>query len=189
MSTNSAFVPPYPLKTAVLFLVFNRLDATKQVFETIQKAKPPRLYIAADGARNNKDGESEKVKAVHDLILDNIDWQCEIKTLFREKNLGCKYAVSGAISWFFKNEEMGIILEDDCLPNQSFFWFCEELLKRYKDNMKIWHIGGASFQNGIKRGYADYYFSKYNHVWGWASWASRWKFYDTELRSIKNTEF
>ncbi len=73
MSTYSAFVPPYPLKTAVLFLVFNRLDTTKQVFETIRKAKPPRLYIAADGARNNKDGESEKVKAVRDFILNNID--------------------------------------------------------------------------------------------------------------------
>ena len=183
------FIPPHPLKTAVLFVVFNRLDTTKQVFEAIQKAKPPKLYIAADGARNNKDGEFEKVKAVRDFILNNIDWQCEIKTLLREENLGCKYAVSGALNWFFENEEMGIVLEDDCIPSQSFFWFCEELLERYKDDNRIWHIGGVNFQNGIKRGDADYYFSKYNHVWGWASWASRWKFYDVELSGINDLNF
>jgi hypothetical protein len=183
------FSPPYPLKTAVLFMVFNRLDTTKRVFNAIQKAKPPKLYIAADGARNNKEGESEKVNAVRDFILKNIDWKCEIKTLFREKNLGCKYAVSSAITWFFDNEEKGIILEDDCLPSQSFFWFCEELLELYNDDMRIWHIGGNNFQNGIKRGDADYYFSKYNHVWGWASWANRYKLYDVELNNVKDSGF
>jgi hypothetical protein len=188
-NTTQTFRSPYPLKTAVLFMVFNRLDTTKQVFEAIQKAKPPKLYIAADGARNNKEGESEKVKSVRDFILKNIDWQCEIKTLFREKNLGCKYAVSSAITWFFENEEMGIILEDDCLPSQSFFWFCEELLELYKEDMRVWHIGGSNFQNGIRRGEADYYYSKYNHVWGWASWSKRWKFYDVELNNIKDSGF
>ena len=188
LDTNK-FSPSHPLKTAVLFLVFNRLDTTKKVFESIQKAKPPKLYIAADGARDDKEGESEKVKTVRDFILNNIDWQCEIKTLLREKNLGCKYAVSSAITWFFENEEMGIILEDDCLPSESFFWLCEELLERYIDDMRIWHIGGASFQNGIKRGDGDYYFSKYNHVWGWASWANRWKYYDVEIDSIKSSDF
>jgi hypothetical protein len=191
MTKNSTtiFAPPHPLNTAVLFLVFNRLDTTKQVFEAIQQAKPPRLYIAADGARENREGEDTKVKAVRDYIMQNIDWECEVKTLFREQNMGCKYAVSSAITWFFKNEKMGIILEDDCLPSQSFFWFCEELLERYKDDMRVWHISGDNFQNGTKRGEADYYFSKYNHVWGWASWANRWKLYDVELDSIVDTKF
>lgn len=188
-NNTTIFIQPHPLKTAVLFLVFNRLDTTKQVFEAIQKAKPPKLYIAADGARNNREGESEKVKEVRDFILNNINWQCEIKTLFREKNLGCKYAVSSAITWFFEQEEMGIVLEDDCLPTQSFFWFCEELLQRYKDEMRVWHIGGINLQNGIIRGDGDYYFSKYNHVWGWAGWASRWKFYDVEISTIKDSNF
>lgn len=181
---NLTFIPPQPLNTAVLFLVFNRLDTTKQVFEAIRQAKPPRLYIAADGARETREGEAKRVGEVREFILSNIDWKCEIKTLFREENLGCKYAVSGAIDWFFANEEMGIILEDDCLPSQSFFWFCEELLERYKDDMRVWHIGGSNFQNGIKRGDADYYFSKYNHVWGWASWANRWKMYDIEVKDL-----
>jgi len=183
------FVPPHPLSTAVLFLVFNRLDTTKQVFEAICQAKPPRLYIAADGARATKEGEADKVNAVRDYILSNIDWECEVKTLFREQNLGCKYAVSSAITWFFENEEMGIILEDDCLPSQSFFWFCEELLERYKDDMRIGQISGDNFQNGIKRGEADYYFSIYNHIWGWASWANRWKNYDVELDTIADSDF
>jgi len=185
----STFIPPHPLNTAVLFLVFNRLDTAKQVFEAIRTAKPPRLYIAADGARGSREGEAEKVKAIRDYVLSNIDWKCEVKTLFRDQNLGCKYAVSSAIDWFFENEEMGIILEDDCLPSQSFFWFCEELLERYKDDMRVWHISGDNFQNGIKRGDGDYYYSKYNHVWGWASWSSRWKLYDVELDSIIDTKF
>jgi hypothetical protein len=186
---HSTFVPPYTLNTAVLFLVFNRLDTTKQVFEVIRQAKPPRLYIAADGARENREGESEKVKVVRDYIASNIDWQCEVKTLFREQNYGCKMAVSGAIDWFFANEEKGIILEDDCLPSQSFFWFCEELLEKYEDDMRVGMISGDNFQNGIKRGDADYYFSIYNHIWGWASWANRWKNYDVELEFINDSSF
>ena len=188
-NVKAIFTPPHPLNTAVLFLVFNRLDTTKQVFEAIREAKPPRLYIAADGARESKSGEDEKVKEVREYILSHIDWKCEIETLFREQNYGCKMAVSGAIDWFFKNEEMGIILEDDCLPSQSFFWFCEELLERYKDDMRIGQISGDNFQKGIKRGNADYYFSIYNHIWGWASWANRWKNYDVNLSQIKNIKF
>lgn len=183
------FTPPYPLKTAVLFLVFNRLDTTKQVFEAIRQAKPPRLYVAADGARQSRENEEEKVKAVRDYIISNINWECEVKTRFREQNLGCKYSPSEAIGWFFQNEKMGIILEDDCLPSQSFFWFCEELLEKYKDDMKVWHISGSNFQSNIKRGNDDYYFSKYNHTWGWASWANRWDKYDVELDTIKDVNF
>ena len=114
-----------PLSTAVLFLVFNRLDTTKEVFKAIRKAKPSRIYIASDGPRKIKNNEADKVKEVRSYIINNIDWQCDVNTLFREENLGCKIAVSTAIDWFFDNEEQGIILEDDCFPSQSFFWFCE----------------------------------------------------------------
>lgn len=184
MSEITTFTPPHALNTAVLFLVFNRLDTTKQVFQAIRHAKPPRIYIAADGARESKEGEAEKIKAVRDYIMDNIDWECEIKTLFRDENLGCKYAVSGAITWFFENEEQGIILEDDCLPSQSFFWFCEELLDRYKDDLRVWHIAGNNFHFGWQRD-KDYscYFSYYGSIWGWASWANRWEAYDVEIDS------
>ena len=175
------FIPPHPLNTAVLFLVFNRLDTTKQVFEAIREAKPPKLYIAADGARESKEGEDKKVQEVRDFILSNIDWDCEVKTLFRDNNLGCKMAVSSAIDWFFQNEEMGIILEDDCLPSQSFFWFCEELLERYKDDMRIGQISGFNYGYKNKDLKYDYFFSKYPMIWGWASWRNRWNSYSLNM--------
>ena len=168
-----------PLKTAVLFLIFNRPDTTRQVFEAIRQAKPPRLYVAADGPRNNQQGEKLLCEQERQLAID-IDWKCEVKTLFRDTNLGCKQGVSSAIDWFFNNEDEGIILEDDCLPSQNFFWFCEELLERYRGDMRIWHIGGYVPSN-LKGDNYSYNFSRYTHVWGWASWASRWKHYDIEL--------
>jgi hypothetical protein len=170
--------------TAVLFLVFNRLDATKKVFKEINKARPPRIYVASDGARVNKKREAEKVKVVRDFIISNITWECEVKTLFRETNLGCKVAVSEAIDWFFESEEMGIILEDDCLPSLSFFLFCEDMLERYKNDMRIWHIAGNNFQFGWQRDPDySYYFSYYGSIWGWATWSNRWEHYDVNIKS------
>jgi len=167
--------------TPVLFLIFNRLDTTKQVFNEIRKAKPKKLYIAADGPRN----VAEKVKTdlVRKKVLEKIDWDCKVKILFRKKNLGCGKAVSEAISWFFKNEKMGIILEDDCLPDSSFFYFCENLLKKYEHNSKIMHISGTNFQyNGGIKVDESYFFSKYTHIWGWATWRRAWKTHDLYLK-------
>lgn len=169
------------MNTAILFIVFNRLKTTAQVFEQIRNAKPKKLYIAADGPRLNISNEEIKTLDVRNYILNNIDWVCEVKTLFREKNVGCKEAVSSAISWMFESEESGIILEDDCLPHPDFFYFCEEMLERYKYNNNIATITGNNFQNGIKRGEASYYFSKYNHVWGWATWKRAWQEYTGDL--------
>jgi hypothetical protein len=180
MNEATAFIPPHALNTAVLFLVFNRLDTTRQVFEAIRQAKPPRLYVAADGARTNKEGEADKAQAVRDYIMQNVDWECEVKTMFRERNLGCKMAVSGAIDWFFENEEMGIILEDDCLPSQSFFWFCEELLERYKDDMRIGHIAGYNHFPGRVTD-STYFYFLVPGIWGWASWSNRWCKYNVHI--------
>ena len=177
---TSTLTPPAPLQTAVLFLVFNRPNTTAQVFEAIRQAKPPRLYIAADGPRANREGEAERVAQVRE-IATAVDWPCEVKTLFQEKNLGCKYAVSGAITWFFEQEEQGIILEDDCLPHPDFFTYCEAVLYRYAEDERVSVITGNNFQNGEKRGDASYYFSKYNHCWGWASWQRAWKHYQGDL--------
>ncbi len=138
-----------------------------------------------------QDSEDTKVKQVRDYIISNIDWDCEVKTLFREQNFGCKMAVSGAIDWFFKNEEMGIILEDDCLPSQSFFWFCQELLERYKDDKRVGQISGFNYGYKDKDLKYDYYFSIYPMIWGWEPWANRWKNYSLELedfQEIKNNK-
>jgi len=185
--TTDSFMPPQALNTAVLFLVFNRLDTTQQVFEAIRQAKPSRLYIAADGARETKAGEAEKVRVVRDFILQNIDWECDVKTFFREQNYGCKIAIIEAIDWFFDNEEMGIILEDDCLPNQSFFWFCEELLEKYSENTSISAISGTNI-NGISNTEFDYFYSLMGGNWGWATWRSSWNNFHSDITSFLSYE-
>jgi len=178
---------PYETRSAVLFLVFNRPDVTYKVFDRIREAKPSRLYIAADGPRANKEGEAllcEETRA----IIKKIDWNCEIKTLFREKNLGCKESVSSAISWFFDHEEEGIILEDDCLPTNSFFRFCDTLLEKYRHDIRVRHITGCNLQQGQIWGDATYYFSNISHVWGWAGWKRVWNEYDKNLTGYSNYE-
>jgi hypothetical protein len=175
------------LKTPILFLVFNRLSTTQSVFTEIRKAKPKQLFIASDGPRTKE--EEKKTNSIRRYILDNINWSCKVKTLFRKKNLGCKYAVSGAISWFFKNIEQGIILEDDCLPNQSFFRFCEEMLKRYKDEKNVMMISGDNFiGEKTKNMKESYYFSRNVHIWGWASWRRVWKQYKVDLNDSEFKE-
>jgi hypothetical protein len=167
-------------ETPILFLIFNREDTTRQVFEAIRRQKPKYLFVAADGARKNKPGEAEACRRVRD-IATQIDWDCELKTLFRDENLGCKMAVSTAITWFFDNVEQGIILEDDCLPDPSFFPYCEELLNRYKDDDRIGHIGGNCFLPGIVSKESSYDFCTFSHIWGWASWRRVWKNYDVNF--------
>jgi hypothetical protein len=173
-------LPVYRTKSAVLFIIFNRPDTTHTVFEQIRVVKPPRLYIAADGPRADRPGEVALCEQAREIV-DKIDWPCEAKSLFRDTNLGCKEAVSGAITWFFEQEEEGIILEDDCLPAISFFKFCDTLLIKYRLDQNIRHISGDNFQYGKKWGDASYYFSNLTHVWGWASWRRVWKDYDKEL--------
>ena len=180
-----SFTPPAPLKTAVLFLVFNRPDTTAQVFEEIRKALPPRLYVAADGPREGKDGEAERVRKARE-ISTAVDWPCEVQTLFRDENLGCKQAVSQAITWFFENEEQGIILEDDCLPSQSFFWFCEALLDRYRLDEHVYLISGYNKQNYWAKPSQDYFYSYFGGIWGWASWRRAWLAYDAEMDGLES---
>ena len=162
--------------TPILFLIFNREDTTQKVFDAIRRQKPKYLFVAADGARKNKHGEAEKCQQVRDIIKQ-VDWNCELKTLFRDENLGCKLAVSLAITWFFENVEQGIILEDDCLPDPSFFPYCEELLDKYKDDTRIGHISGNNFLTGIIDENLSYDFCSCTHIWGWASWRRVWKNY------------
>jgi hypothetical protein len=176
---RSSFTPLASLQTAVLFLIFNRPDTTAQVFETIRRAKPPRLYIAADGPRKAREGEVERVAKVRE-IATAVDWPCQVKTLFRTENVGCQFGPRGGIDWFFQHEEYGIILEDDCLPSQSFFWFCEEILERYREDDSIMAVTGTNITKNLTLE-ADYFFSKYALMWGWGSWRRAWAKYDPNL--------
>lgn len=163
--------------TPILFLIFNRPDTTEKVFEKIREIKPKQLFIAADGPRNGNERDKLSCKATRE-IATNVDWDCELKTLFRDGNLGCGRAVSEAITWFFENVEEGIILEDDCLPNTSFFKFCQEILKKYRFDHDVLHVCGSNYQYGKWRGKGDYYFSKLTHIWGWATWKRAWDKYE-----------
>ena len=184
------------LSIPVLFLVFNRLDTMQKVFEQIRIAKPPKIYIASDGARRDRQHEYDVVKSVRQYILNNIDWTCEVKTLFRDENIGCGAAVSSAISWFFEHEEMGIILEDDVVPVQSFFGFCQKMLKQYKNDERVMMITGTNFMVDIRDDIKqDYFFSRHFAIWGWATWRRAWELYDVNIScwrnsiSIKDIEF
>lgn len=168
---------------AVLFLIFNRPDTTKQVFEAIRQARPAKLFVAADGPRSNRPEESDACRQAR-AVVNQVDWDCKVHTLFRENNLGCKAAVSSAISWFFDHVEEGIILEDDCLPDQSFFSFCRELLEKYRHDSRVMHIAGHNFQFGRPVGTGSYYFSQLCHIWGWASWRRVWASYDPDMRDL-----
>jgi hypothetical protein len=168
------------MKVPVLLLVFNRPDNTFRVFEEIKKQRPERLFIAADGPRKDKAGEAELCNQVRSIAA-LVDWPCDLKTLFRDQNIGCKTAVSSAINWFFDHVEEGIVFEDDCLPDASFFTFCEAMLDRYRDDERVMHISGNNFQFGIQRGDGSYYFSKYAHCWGWATWKRAWKKFDVNM--------
>lgn len=172
----------YHVKSPILLLVFNRLDTARRVFERIALAKPGRLYIGCDGARTHKAGEAAKVQELRDWLLQNIDWPCEVKTLFRDQNLGCCNAVQSAISWFFAQEESGIILEDDCLAEESYFQFCDELLEKYKDTPEVMAIGGTGYTEGHAPYPESYHFSTYFHCWGWATWRRAWDRYDVDIK-------
>lgn len=173
------------LQTPILLLVFNRPEPTMRVFEQIRLQKPAQLFIAADGPRTSKPGEAALCEETKKKLLENIDWPCEVKTLFRTSNLGCGNAVSGAINWFFEQVEEGIILEDDCLPDPTFFSFCTTLLEHYRKNENVLHISGTNYQMGNIRGEASYYFSRYAHIWGWASWRRAWEKYDYTLKQYR----
>jgi len=168
------------LKTPVAFLIFNRPDLTSIVFDAIAQAKPKKLLVVADGPRFPK--EVEKCRKSR-AIIERVDWDCEVSTNFSEINLGCGVRVSSGLNWVFSEVEEAIILEDDCLPSPSFFSFCETLLESYRDDERIMHISGNNFQENQSINNYSYYFSKYNHAWGWASWRRAWKYFNLNMET------
>ena len=167
--------------TPILLISWRRPEKTLKVIKEIRKIKPNKLYLACDGPIKNDPLNQMKVTATREVLNKEIDWDCEIKKLYSEKNNGCMMGVSKAITWFFKNEEEGIILEDDCVPHKDFFYFCSVLLDIYRFDKRIWSISAHNQQNGKKKGTGSYYFSRYSHCWGWASWRRCWDSYDPKI--------
>jgi hypothetical protein len=169
------------MNTPVVFLIFNRPETTRKVFAEIAKAKPSKLLVVADGSRPNCFGEAEKCAETRSII-ERVDWDCEVLTNYSEVNLGCKHRVASGLDWVFSIVEEAIILEDDCLPDQTFFRFCEELLDRYRDDERIMSISGTNRRFDKLRTQESYYFSRYNNIWGWATWKRAWQHYDVEMK-------
>lgn len=168
----------------VLFLLFNRPEATARAFETLRTLRPRKLFLAADGPRPDRPGEQALCEAARQAA-SKIDWNCEVKRLFRSRNLGCGMAVSSAITWFFQHVEEGVILEDDLQASPSFFEFCKAMLARYREDHRVMHVGGNNFlldADEAKR--RSFFFSRYNYIWGWATWRRAWKHYDFTMKDF-----
>jgi hypothetical protein len=167
------------LSTPVGFLIFNRPDLTDQVFAAIAQAKPKKLFVIADGPRFPEEVEKcEKTRSV----IQKVDWECDVLTNFSDTNLGCGRREASGFDWVFSQVEEAIFLEDDTLPSPSFFSFCEAMLEHYRHDERIMHINGDNSVNQDKTD-DSYYFSKYVHGWGWASWRRAWQKYDYYMKS------
>ena len=165
------------MKIPVLLLVYNRPNETKKVLNKLRQFKINKLFISSDGSKDNY--KDQKLYLQTQKIIKKFKNK-NVKIQILDNNYGCKIAVTKAINWFFSQVEEGIILEDDCIPNKSFFDFCKKMLKKYRySNIKV--ISGNNFLNGKVKIEEDYYFSKYNHCWGWATWKHAWKLYDSEM--------
>lgn len=175
-------------KIPVLVLAFNRADHVSEAMKAIREYKPERLYLECDGPRAHKYGELEAVEATRKAMLDIVDWPCEFKTLFREENLGCANAVYGAISWFFENEEYGIICEDDIVLSLDYFRLCEDLLPRYANEERIMCISSQnlSYRKDIDN---TYVYSYRPSCWGWATWARAWRKMDMSMSAVPSLTY
>ena len=171
----------FQMTTAVVMLVFNRPEQTARVFEAVRQARPPVLLVVADGPRPDRADDARNCDETR-KIFDRVDWPCDVRRHFAEVNLGCRNRVSSGLDWAFNEVEEAIVLEDDCLPDPTFFRFCQELLERYRHDDRIYMICGHNFLGGRRRTEDSYYFSKYTHVWGWASWRRAWRHYDVEMK-------
>jgi hypothetical protein len=164
----------------ILFIIFRRKDVALKSLESIREAKPNKMYIACDGPRDHVAGEKQLVEETRQAVLQAIDWECDVHTMFQTHNLGCAMGVYTAINWLFEHEEQGIILEDDCVMRHTFFPFASELLERYKDDQRIGMIDGANYITDVDTP-DSYGFSRYKSTNGWATWRRAWQLMDFSM--------
>src|ERR1700726_626208 len=171
------------LTTPVTFIVFNRPERTAEVFAAIRAARPSQLFVIADGPRANMEADASKCAAVR-AVIAGVHWPCQVRRCFSDANIGLRRNISEGLDWVFDQVERAIILEDDCLPHPSFFPFCEELLNHYAEDRQIAMISGTNFDPAhlAPSGDESYYFSRFCHIWGWATWRRAWKLCDHEMK-------
>src|SRR5260370_14579917 len=168
------------LETPIALIVFNRPDLTSKVYDRVRVVRPRHLLVVADGPRADRP-EDRRICEATRKVVSSLDWPCELLTNFQEENSGCRRRISSGLDWVFGQCPEAIVLEDDCVPCPSFFSFCSNMLSRYRNDSRIMHISGQNLQDGRRRGSASYFFSRYTHSWGWASWRRAWNYYDVNL--------
>ncbi len=176
------------LQVPVLMITYKRLDTTAKVLDSLRAVRPTRLYVANNAPNPADPADVAKVQAVRDLFDQSVDWPCEVIKLYRTEHLSAKLSISGAITWFFSEVEEGIVLEDDCFCEPSFFAYAAECLERYRLDERVMHISASNFQFGKRWGQDSYYYSHYNHIWGWAGWRRAWQYFDLELKSVDRNQ-
>ena len=169
------------MQTPLVFTIFNRPEMTARVLAEIRQACPARLFVIADGPRPSQPRDAERCATAR-AVIEQVDWDCTVSLNYSDINLGIRQRMASGLSWVFEQVETAIVLEDDCLPHPSFFPFCEELLERYGADERVMHISGSNFQFGQRRTPYSYYFSRYNHGVGWASWRRAWQHFDVEMK-------
>jgi len=175
-----------PFDTPILLITYKRADTTRKVIDSLRGIRPSSIYFAANAPNPENPKDPPQCEAVRDLV-GHIDWPCEVKTLFRTEHLNARESISGSISWFFENVEEGIILEDDCICDPSFFFYCQENLERYRSNHQVMQISATNFDPNYKGTGESYYFSRYAYIWGWATWRRAWEHFDLQMGQIERT--
>ncbi|MBD2504256.1 glycosyltransferase family 2 protein [Anabaena azotica] len=175
------------MNTPITLIIFKRPQTTEKVFQLIRQAQPKQLFVIADGPRHDRADEAEKCQATREII-ERVDWDCEVIKNYSDVNLGCAVRVSSGLDWVFSHVEQTIILEDDCIPHPSFFRFCEELLEKYQNDTRIASISAQNIQPQHKQTNYSYYFSRYSHCWGWATWRRAWQHYDLYMKLWKQVQ-
>jgi hypothetical protein len=168
------------MRAPVLLLVFNRPAVARRLLDAVRAARPEQLFVAADGPRPDRPSDATLCASTRDVFTE-IDWPCQVQTLYRDTNLGLTRAVISAITWFFDHVEAGVVLEDDCLPAPEFFRFAGELLEHYRDDAKVMHISGLNMAPEAAISPHSYFFTEVGHVWGWATWRRAWRLYDVTM--------
>lgn len=169
----------------IAMIFFNRPDTLQKVFEKVKEVKPSKLFLIQDGPRDNNMEDSQKIQECRQIV-SQVDWDCKVYKNYSERNQGCGLRPSSGISWVFENVEEAIFLEDDCVPNKTFFPFCQEMLDRYRDDMRIGIVSGLNYFREYSFSDCSYGFVKSGAIWGWATWRTRWQQYDYTMKAIKD---
>lgn len=177
----------WELTTPVALFVYNRPDTTAQVFEQVAAVEPPVLFVVADGPRADRPADPENCEQVRELVTD-VGWDCDLRTIFRDENMGLPESVYTGLDWVFEQVPEAIVLEDDTVPNRDFFRFCETMLERYRDDERVLSVNGTNRLGTWKADSQDHHFVTYQGVWGWATWRRAWRLYDPEMRAWADPE-